>query len=111
MDNYIYTVEIPAILNLLLNYETREFKDSNPRIAREKAIIYLSDIIKKAIEREIITIKFFTDNNSLELKKIEKKIPFIVIPRISDCSIENHSVFSRIHRTLVQQWPLCLYLE
>ena len=73
MDNYIYTVEIPAILNLLLNYETREFKDSNPGIAREKALIYLSDIIKKAIETEIITINFFTDNNSLELKKIEKK--------------------------------------
>ena len=50
MDNYIYTVEIPAILNLLLNYETREFKDSNPGIAREKALIYLSDVIKKAIE-------------------------------------------------------------
>ena len=54
MDNYIYTVEIPAILNLLLNYETREFKDSNPGIAREKAIIYLSDInsvLNKKIRR------------------------------------------------------------
>ena len=58
MDNYIYTVEIPAILNLLLNYETREFKDSNPTIAREKALIYLSDIIKKAIKQKLSLLIF-----------------------------------------------------
>lgn len=84
MNNYTYTVEVPALLNLLLNYKTREFQNSNPIIARNNALIYLSNIIRKAVEKEIITIYFFNNPNFSELKKYENKDD---LPSIEDTEI------------------------
>ena len=73
--NYIYTVEIPAILNLLLNYETREFRFKS-HIAKEKESIY--QILLKAIEEQNYHINFSQNNNSLELKKLKRKMIYLV---------------------------------
>ena len=72
----------------------------------KKLLIYLSDIIKKLLNR-IITINFFTDNNSLELKKIEKKddLPCLENTQILDFEKFQSTLFN-IHYNDYIMWDV-----
>ena len=95
MNTFIYTVEIPAILHLILGFETKVFEDENPMNAREKALIYLSEVLVKAVEKEAIVLLEFENENSSKLKKIEnlKRFPYLLengmlnFQKISECEI------------------------
>ena len=93
MNTFIYTVEIPAILHLILDFETRDFEDENPMNAREKALTYLSEVLVKAVEKEAIVFSEF--ENISKLKKIENlnQFPYLLengmldFQKISECEI------------------------
>lgn len=72
MNTFIYTVEIPGILHLILGLETKNFEDENPITARDNALIYLSEILIKAVEMEAIVLSEFEHENSTQVQKIEK---------------------------------------
>lgn len=95
MSTFIYTVEIPAILHLILGFETKDFEDEKPINAREKALIYLSEVLIKATEREGIIFSEFENENSTKIKKIESlnQFPYLSengildFQKLSECEI------------------------
>ena len=96
MNTFIYTVKIPAILHLILGFETKKFEDENPFVARKNALRYLSKIVTKAVNKNIIRIYRFKDEISPNLVKLEnldlpvywKEADILDFKKIMKCKIE-----------------------
>lgn len=96
MNTFIYTVEIPVILHLILGFETEKFEDENPFVARKNALRYLSKIVTKAVNKNIIRIYHFKDEMSPNLVKLEnlnlpiywKESDILDFKKIMECKIE-----------------------
>lgn len=95
MNTFIYTVEVPAILHLILGFETKDFEDENPINARDKALTYLSEVLINAVEKEAIIFSELENNNSTQTKKVENlnHFPYMMengsldFQKISECEI------------------------
>lgn len=70
MSTIIYTVEIPPIHYLLLELETKNFSNENHEVAKEQALCYLSEVLRRAVEKEVMEIWDFENDQSSELEKI-----------------------------------------
>ena len=70
MSTITYTVEIPPIHYLLLGLETAIFKHQDPQVAKLEALSYLTKVLRRALEKEIIEIWDFENEISADLKKI-----------------------------------------
>ena len=95
MKDFNYTVKVPPMLYLLLGYETKRFENENLLISRQEALHYLSEIVKTAVEKNIIQIYDFERENSSELKQIKtldgdfyhKENEILNFKRLSECKI------------------------
>lgn len=70
MSTTIYTVEIPPIHYLLLELETKNFSNENHIVAKEQALCYLSEVLRRAVEKEVMEIWDFENDQASELEKI-----------------------------------------
>lgn len=70
MSTTIYSVEIPPIHYLLLGLETKSFSNENKAVAKEQALCYLSEVLRRAVEKEVMEIWDFENDQSSELEKI-----------------------------------------
>lgn len=70
MSQTTYTVEIPPIHYLLLGMGTTSFTNENSEIGKEEALSYLSKVVKEAVEKEVIEIWDFENDQSSDLEKI-----------------------------------------
>lgn len=71
MSDYIYTVEVPLIMKLMMGVETQQFQNQDPFIARNQALQYLSQILVKAVEKDIIKIFDFEDEHTTKIKQLK----------------------------------------
>lgn len=70
MSTITYTVQIPPIHYLLLGLGTKNFSNEKPEIAKQEAFSYLSKVLREAVEKEVIEISDFENEQSSNLEKI-----------------------------------------
>lgn len=112
----IYTVEIPSIIERATDLKTQAFSNEDPFIARENALRYLSEIMMDLVEKKILQLKEFVDENTTELRIVKnlktasyffKEHGFLDFKRIKECQI-NYSfedyIDCKSSHTPIKRW-------
>lgn len=117
----IYTVEIPSIIERATDLKTQAFSNEDPFIAREKALRYLSEIMMDLVEKKILQLKEFVEENSTELRIVKnlktasyffKEHGFLDFKRIKECQI-NYSfedyIDCKSSHTPIKRWNTVIH--
>lgn len=70
MRKFTCTVRVPSVLSFLTGFETRQFANESYTEMLKNALIYLSEVVVTAVDKGVIQIYEFENENTTDVKRV-----------------------------------------